>query len=51
MLSRVLLPGKSVMLEVVTGEEPGRMQVGFDFFVGKMGLSRTIWSDEVYVSE
>lgn len=51
MSSRMLSPGKSVTLEVVTGEEPGRMQVGFDFFVGNADLSQTSWSDEVYISD
>lgn len=46
-----LLPGRSVTFEVVVGDKPGRVQVGFDFFVGENRLEQTIWSDEVYVSE
>ena len=46
-----LLPGKSVRFEVVTGDVPGRVQVGFEFIVGENRVRQTIWSDEVYVSE
>jgi hypothetical protein len=46
-----LLPGKSVTFEVVAGDEPGRVQVGFEFYTGENRLRQTIWSDEVYVSE
>ena len=44
-----LSPGKSVTFRVVAGEEPGNVQVGFDFFLGREKLKRTIWSEEVYV--
>lgn len=46
-----LSPGKSVTFEVAAGDEPGMMQVGFDFYVGESRLQHTSWSDEVYVSE
>ena len=46
-----LLPGRSVTFEIVAGDEPGRVQVGFDFFIGENRLRQTIRSDEVYVSE
>ena len=46
-----LLPGKSVTFEVVAGDEPGSVQVGFEFYVGENRLRQTIWSEEVYVSE
>ncbi|HEY9284799.1 MAG TPA: hypothetical protein VIP46_15185 [Pyrinomonadaceae bacterium] len=46
-----LLPGKSVRFEVVAGDEPGRVQVGFEFIVGESRHKQTIWGDEVYVSE
>ncbi len=49
--SSTLLPGRSVTLKEVMGDEPGRVQVGFDFFGGEEHLSQTIWSDEVFVSE
>lgn len=49
--SHTLLPGKSVMFKVVVGDEPGRVQVGFDFFVGESSRLQTVWGDEVYVSE
>jgi hypothetical protein len=45
-----LLPGKSVTFEVVAGDEPGRVQIGFEFYVGENHFRQTIWSDEVYVS-
>lgn len=51
MVEQTLLPGKTVTFEVVVGEEPDRVQVGFDFFVGKERLEQTIWSDEVNASE
>jgi len=46
-----LLPGKSVIFEVAAGDEPGRVQVGFEFYVGENRLKQTIWSAEVHVSE
>ena len=46
-----LLPGKSVTFEVVAGDEPGRVQIGFEFYVGENRHRQTIWSDEVYVTE
>ena len=45
----MLLPGRSVTFEVIAGDKPGRVQVGFLFIVNRLG--QTIWSDEVYVSE
>ena len=49
--SYTLSPGKSVTFEVAAGDEPGSVQVGFEFYVGEDRLKQTIWSDEVYVSE
>ncbi len=51
MASYTLSAGTSVKFEVVVGDEPGRVQVGFEFYAGKNGMQRTIWSDDVYVSE
>ena len=51
LLLQTLLPGSSVRLQFVVGDEPGKVQVGFDFSVGEKLIRQTIWSDEVYVSE
>lgn len=51
MAGHALSRGETATFEVVVGEEPGVVQVGFDFFAGEERLEQTIWSDEVYVSE